>query len=84
MDFEREELNKRRQEWEAEKAFRKKQMKMLKIGFVVMLTVICSFSNSILEDAAIAPLCQGKLLLNNYPTADECRLHPWEARVYLL
>ena len=42
MDFEREELNKRRQEWEAEKAFRKKQMKMLKIGFAVMLTVICS------------------------------------------
>ncbi len=48
-----------------------------------VLTVICSFSNGILEDAAIAPLCQGKLLLNNYPTADECRLHSWEARVYL-
>ena len=42
MDFEREELNKRRREWEEEKAFRKKQMKLLKIGFAVMLTVICS------------------------------------------
>jgi len=42
MDFEREELNKSRREWEEEKAFRKKQMKMLKIGFAMMLTVIFS------------------------------------------
>ena len=42
MENEREELNKRRQEWEAEKAFQKKQSKILKIGFAVMLLVVCS------------------------------------------
>ena len=47
-----------------------------------VLTVICSFSDDILKDASIAPLCKGELLLSNYTTADECCLQPWEARVY--
>ncbi len=49
-----------------------------------VLTVICSFSNAVLEDAAITSLCRGRLMLGNYPAADALhRLRPWEARVYL-
>lgn len=45
MDFEDQELNKRRQERKAEREFMKKQMKWLKLGFGVTLsvTVICCF-----------------------------------------
>lgn len=46
------------------------------------LTVICSFSATPLDEPAISPLCQGELLLSNYPTATNT-LQPYEARIYL-
>ncbi len=48
------------------------------------LTVICSFSEETLTESAIAPLCQGELLLSNYSTPQDAQvLHPYEARIYL-
>ena len=35
-------------------------------------------------EPALAPLCQGRLLLGNYPPPGDCStLRPYEARVYL-
>ena len=48
-----------------------------------MLTVVCSFSQQTLVEPAIAPLCQGRLLLGNYPEGDVSTLRPWEGRIYL-
>ena len=48
------------------------------------LTVICSFSAETLTESAIAPLCQGELLLSNYDAPHNAEvLHPYEARIYL-
>ncbi len=49
------------------------------------LTVICAFNAETVDEPAMLPLCQGKLLLSNYPApANPQRLQPYEARVYYL
>ncbi len=49
-----------------------------------VLTVLCSFSSSLLAEPAAAPLLRGRELLCNYPPAeDPLVFRPYEARILL-